>query len=188
MAGDRGLAFVFIGLISLSTLWIGRNHRAASESKTASVTTANPPTPGDARFLAKAVQQNLAQGLLGDLARQKGSQTIRHLATSISVPTDSELRRLASLQGIKIPGAIDSENLAAYDYLASLAGETFDRKYTAYELRVHQLVAAELQREAALGRYPELKRFASENLPAEEQRLLLLENTAARLSAGGPIE
>src|SRR5579862_6823685 len=137
--------------------------------------------PHDAGFVSRAIQRNLAETLLGDLAQKKGGRVVRELAFRLSNESRSvqgELRRLAAAQGIHIPAGIDAENRAIYDSLAELTGGEFDRSFASYTLHTHHRAAEELQREADLGVDPELRQFASDNLPMLRERLVEMEDAA----------
>jgi len=160
MAGDRGLAFVVVGLISLSTLWVANSRKLPIRWEL----TASADQSQDTEFLESVIEQQSSAVLLGQLAMERAATTaIRQFAQTIiadSARLNAELKRIALFRGVTFPGELNAEDRASYEYLLSLSGAEFDQGYVHHALRRGNAALAQFQDEAAHGAHPEIQRFA----------------------------
>lgn len=80
--------------------------------------------------------------------------------------SSKQLQEDAEKQKVTLPAEMTKSEQAAYDYLAKLSGQSFDRAYARDMVRHHKAAVAEFQKETAHGQSGWTKSFASENLPA----------------------
>jgi hypothetical protein len=155
MAGDRGLAFVIIGLIGASLF-----------SRLDSIRS-RPPKREDAQFLSTVAGSSIGAITLGRLAEQRGGRAVRELGKKIAGDYRSfqdRLRSIAALNGFTVTAELDWHDRATYLYLSSLDGPTFDQEFTA-NLRARQKAhAAALRQEADHGVSLVIRQFAQETL------------------------
>lgn len=178
--GDRGLAFVIVGMIGATLLWVDqtRARPVVSPSSTARGETA----PNDVQFLQVAGETGLAGALMAELAQRKGGEPVRRVAREVSSDFrwfNQELGQIASGRGLRIPPELNAEKQAAYDTLAALDGAEFDRLWASRALEMHDAAAAALKLEASEGSDPEMKRFAQRNLPVVERRIGAIADAAS---------
>jgi len=186
MPGDRGLAFVIIGLIGATALWVGDSrirapHPARALAPALGEFAAQASFTQDARFLEKAGEAGLAGAFMGELAERKGGERIRSLARDVSADFrwfNQELNRIASSRGLSMPVRLNAEKRAAFDRLAELNGAAFDTLWASRAIEMHDDAVDALASEAATGAYPEIKRFAQQSLPGVQRRIVLIEDAA----------
>jgi putative membrane protein len=185
MAGDRGLSFVVVGLITLSALWVTITRgsypsRAANAAK-------------DAAFLQFAAERHRAEVLIAELAMKRATTSaLKQLAARMVADYAQrlgELNRIAFHKGIRFPAGLNAADQASYDYLATLNASEFDQWYADHTLRRQNAALAEFQDEAAHGTQPEIKQFAKEMLVTVEEHLRLIQDTTAQIAiaAASPV-
>src|SRR6266404_4038440 len=127
MAGDRGLALVVVGLIAFSGLWVANTRSSPTQPTTAAVTDSSR----DADFLKVAMERQMAEVLMGQLAAQRAATSAMKRFAGQMVTDyarlNSELKRIAALKGIRFPVRLNSEDQASYEFLATLTGAEFDQ-------------------------------------------------------------
>lgn len=145
--------------------------------------------PVDNDFATSAAQANLAEIRMADLAMNKTSNPeVKNMAQHLEADhskANEQLKQIAARMNIGLPTKLDAKNQAEYDRLSKLSGPEFDRAYTRNQAHAHKAVIADFRREAAHGTDPELKKYASDTLPALEHHLQLAdaaEHSAARES------
>jgi putative membrane protein len=182
MAGDRGLGLVVVGLIAFSSLWVANTRFLRMQPKTAAVSDSSR----DADFLKAAMERQMAEVLIGELAaRRAATSAMKQFAGRIVndyARLNDELNRIAAFKGVRFPARLTSEDQAAYDFLSSLTGAEFDQTYADRTLVRRGAELAELQDEAANGAHPEIKRFAQHTLAIVEEHLRLIQNATAQIA------
>ena len=133
-------------------------------------------------FVRKAMQGNMAEVSVGQLAQQKGtSDAVRQfgqqLVTDHSAAND-KLKQVATSMGITSPPTEpNADQKSMHDKLAAMSGAEFDRAFSTGMVADHQKDIAEYQDEAkakdAAGQY------ATETLPTLEQHLKVAQSLAA---------
>jgi len=182
MAGDRGLALVVVGLIAFSGLWVANTRSSPTQPTTAAVT----DSARDADFLKVAMERQMAEVLMGQLAAQRAATSAMKRFAGQMVTDyarlNSELKRIAALKGIRFPVRLNSEDQASYEFLATLTGAEFDQTYADRTLLRRGAALAEFQDEAAHGAHPEIKRFAQQTLATVEEHLRLIQDATAQIA------
>jgi putative membrane protein len=103
-------------------------------------------------FLKKAIQGNLAETQLGELAQEKGaSDGVRSfgqtLATDHSTANEQAMAA-AQEMGVTPPKEPTKEKKALYQKLSKLSGEAFDRQFVQAMVSDHKKDIADYQKEA----------------------------------------
>lgn len=181
MPGDRGLAFVVIGVIATALLWL---HGArARETHAVAYSASASAVPRDAQYLRRAAQAGLAGAFLSELAERREGSSVQNLARLVSrdfIEFNADLLRIASGRGVEIPiDQLNRETRARYERLADLDGAEFDRLWASRALEMHGDAMSALESEASSGSYPEVKRFAEQSLPTVRNRIVLIRNTVS---------
>ena len=165
-----------VAVLLVSSAAAGPKHHKQSASRTAV----------DSEFATKAAQTNLSEIRLADLAMTKTSnQSVKNLAQSVEsghAKANNELKDIAAKQNLTLPKTVDPKEQAEYDRLSKLSGAEFDRAYTRKQVEAHKDVIAEYRRESSHGTDPELKKYATDTLPALEHHLQLAETAHASAS------
>ena len=166
-------ALAALGVLALSPAW-AQNPDGA-----------NRLTTPDTVFANHAAQAGIAEVELGQLAKQRTNnpavQAFAQRMIDDHTRINNELKSLAEKQGMTLPTAMAADDQAAYNRLSNLQGAAFDHAYIPAQISAHKQVIAEFREEAKSGTDPQLKTFASQNLPTLEQHLALAEKTEREL-------
>ncbi len=144
---------------------------------------ANPR--GDA-FMEKAIQGNLAEIKVGQLAQQKGATEDVRRFGAVLERDHSEANRqamsAAASMGVTPPGTPGTKEQAEYQRLAALSGRQFDRAFVKEMVRDHRKDIAEFKEEAKASKGP-AGIYAKASLPTLEKHLRLAESLERRPSS-----
>jgi putative membrane protein len=139
--------------------------------------------PGQA-FITKAIQGNLAEAALGQLAQQKSaSDGVRSFGQQLVTDHTAANQRataVASQMGVTPPTEPDKKQKAMYDKMAKLTGDAFDRQFVKHMVDDHKKDVADYQKAAKRPNNPAAG-YASETLPTLQQHL----QTAQALAKSG---
>jgi putative membrane protein len=141
----------------------------------------------DRTFMTKAIQGDMAEVQMGQLAQQKG-QTDAVKSFGQMLVTDHQANQqkaedLAKQIGVRAPTAPSAEQKADYDHLAKLSGTAFDRHFASMMVADHKKDVQAFKREAK--NKDQVAQFANETLPTLQKHLDAAEklehsNTASR--------
>jgi putative membrane protein len=137
----------------------------------------------DAAFYKKAAEGGIAEVQLGKLAQDKASTaSVKEfgamMVTDHSAAND-KLEAIASRKGIKLPTSPSVVQMATKTKLEVLSGSTFDKSYIKGMVKDHEEDIKEFQTEAASGRDPDAKAYASATLPTLQTHLKKIQAIAA---------
>jgi putative membrane protein len=131
----------------------------------------------DRSFAKKADQGDLAEVKLAQLAQTKSqSPAVRSFAQRMiqdHSKANDKLKSAASQIHINLPAQPNQEQQTTYDRLSKLDGTAFDRAYAENQVKDHEHVIAEFQKEAKTGQNPQIKQFAENTLPTLHKHLTL---------------
>ena len=115
----------------------------------------------DKLFLRTAVEANLLQVKLGQLAAQKGSTAdVKDLGQKMATDhaeINADLSPIADSMGVMVPKKISKEDQAAYDKLNALSGTAFDTAYITLMVNDHHQDLREYRQEFITATDPTLK-------------------------------
>jgi putative membrane protein len=125
-------------------------------------------------FIKKAIEGNLAEVAVGQLAQQNGSNDAvknfgRQLQTDHSAANQKAMSVASSL-GVTPPTEPNNQQKATFQKLSKLSGNAFDREFIKDMLADHKKDVAEYQKEAKQQNDPAAA-YASETLPALQNHL-----------------
>lgn len=157
---------------------------SGSTTSTQTGATASATTTGmgtlqgqDAEFLRRAVESNRmeiasAQAALSNAQRSETKAAARMLLEDHQA-SSQKLQQLASRKGWSMPAAVTS--VEADQARMTAAGADFDARFTAEQVRMHREAIALFRQQAASGSDPDLRQFASDQLPHLEHHLEMLQ-------------
>ncbi len=164
-------------------VWIGTVAFLLTGTLLSAQNTANRLGSPDNTWITKAAQGGMAEVELGKLAQSNASSdAVKQFGQRMvddHTKAGEELARIAADKGITLPTGLDAKNQATKDRLSKLTGKEFDRAYMQDMVKDHRGDVAEFKKEAASGKDPEVKAFASKTLPTLEEHLKLAEQTLA---------
>jgi putative membrane protein len=133
----------------------------------------------DKQFLTSAAKADMVEAHEGQMAENQAARAdVKDFAkTLVQDHTQSyeHLTELAAKSGVTIPKGIDAAKERDIAPLVHLKGDRFDRAFAREEVSEHQRALAEFKREAAHGKDPDLKAYASGQIPVLEKHLHLAE-------------
>ncbi len=164
-------------------VWLGTLTFLVAATVASAQDTANRMGSPDNVWITKAAQGGMAEVELGKLAQSNASSdAVKQFGQRMvddHTKAGEELAKIAADKGITLPTGLDAKNQATKDRLSKLSGKEFDRAYMQDMVKDHRGDVAEFKKEAASGKDPEVKAFASKTLPTLEEHLKLAEQTLA---------
>ncbi len=137
------------------------------------------PLANDRNFVRHATEAGLAQVELGKLAQEKGSSAaVKDFGKRMVEEhgkANEELGQMAAKANLLPATEMSRKARKNRDKLAKLSGPEFDRAYSKMAISDHKDEVKEFEREARAGNVPEVKAFASKNLPSHQEHLKLAE-------------
>jgi putative membrane protein len=138
------------------------------------------------QFVKEAAVGGMTEVDLGKLAKDKGSSdTVKQFGQKMvddHSRINDDLKTVAKKKNIDLPTALDAKHQAVVDRLSKLSGAEFDRAYSTEMVRDHQEDVKEFQKQANSASDPDVKSFASNNLPTLQEHLKM----AKDMSKGKP--
>jgi putative membrane protein len=137
----------------------------------------------DLAFYRDAAEGGLAEVAMGNMAQQQAhSQSVREfgaLMVKDHSAANEKLKAIAESKNITLPANTSVDEMAAKEKLKALSGSSFDKSYIKGMIKDHQEDIAEFKKEAASGRDPDARAFASATLPTLEAHLKKIQAIAA---------
>jgi putative membrane protein len=139
----------------------------------------------DQAFLTKAIQGNLAEIKLGELAQQNASnQAVKQFGERMVTDhtnLNEQAKSLAAQKGMTPPSSPNAKQDATYNSMQSKTGAAFDKAYMTDMLKDHRMDISEFEKEATNGNDPDVKALAQKALPILQEHLRLAETTAKQV-------
>lgn len=158
-----------------------------AQSGTRAASPSSQSAQSDQEFARKAAAAGLAEVETGKLAKKRASSDeVREMAEQMVEDhsrANDRLTAIASAQNISLPKEPEAAERREIARLQTLSGQAFDRALLAHERTGHREAVALYSRQAESGSNPELKRFASEQLPKLRAHLEKVESLQRK--AGG---
>ena len=140
---------------------------------------------GEERFMKEAASAGLMEVELGKVAAEKGShQRVKEFGKRMQTDhskANAQLKKIASSKGVELPTEPSGEHKSTMEKLTKLSGAEFDREYMEAMVDDHKEDIEKFQTQADKGKDPELKKFASENLPILKKHLELAQSTEKQI-------
>lgn len=124
----------------------------------------------DEEFIKEAISSGLMEVELGRMAGEKGTnprvKSFGQMMVRDHSKSGEELRAIASSKNINVPSSMDDKhNRVVMDLQKENAGRDFDKAYIKEMVNAHEKDISLFQKQAENGTDPQLKTFASKNLP-----------------------
>ena len=136
----------------------------------------------DKLFLRTAVEANLLQIKLGQLAAQKGSTAdVKDFGTEDGHRSRRDQRRSRSyrrLHGVMVPKKISKEDQAAYDKLNALSGTAFDTAYITLMVNDHHQDLRDYRQEFISATDPTLKDAVLKSAKVIRDHMMMIDKMA----------
>jgi putative membrane protein len=120
-------------------------------------------------FVKEAISSGLMEVELGRLAGEKGTnprvKSFGQIMVRDHSKSDEELRAIASSKNINVPSSMDDKHSRVVQELQSKDANDFDKAYIKEMASAHEKDINLFKKQAEDGNDPELKTFASKNLP-----------------------
>jgi putative membrane protein len=146
---------------------------------TGSITTLSAKT--DPTFLTEAIQINLAEISVGNLAEENGGsddvKSFGKMLVEDHTASNTKATSLAQASGITPPTEPNAEEKKMHDELAKLSGMEFDREFAKAMVKGHEDAIAKF--EAASKGDDDVAKFAQETLPTLQQHLKTAQSLAS---------
>src|SRR5690606_34428901 len=138
-----------------------------------------PQQLGGRQFLMQAIQGDLAEIALGELAQQKGeSDEVREYGEKLVQDHSrslEEARQLAEAEGIEVPEEPSPEAQQMHEQLTQLSGDEFDREFIRHMVEDHEKAIGLFETQTE-GSDTETAEYAEETLPVLEEHLQIAES------------
>jgi putative membrane protein len=142
----------------------------------------------DASFLRKAAEGGAAEVELGNLAKQRATDSeVKQFAEKMVTDhskANAELKELAQRKNLAISAMSDSHSKKDMDHLAKLSGPEFDKAYAKLMVSDHEKDVAEFGRESSNTKDPDVKDFAAKTLPTLEDHLRMARENNSKVAKG----
>jgi putative membrane protein len=136
-------------------------------------TNAKGPSKADQKFVIEAIQGDLAEIKMGELAQQSGAtDAVKQYGQMLVADHSAHLAKAKSLaqsMNMMPPAAPSAKQTSAYDKVSKLKGAAFDKAFTRDAVRDHRKDISEFQKEAK--KSGEVGDFAKETLPTLQKHL-----------------
>ena len=140
----------------------------------------------DSSFVRQAAVSDMYEIQASQLAQTKAtSADVKNFATRMitdHTKTSEQLKSIASSKpGLIVPRMLDARHKTLLGRLQSASGASFDSLYAQQQLQAHQEAVMLFTSESQNGKDTDLKKFATDTLPALQQHLSM----AQQLPKGG---
>jgi putative membrane protein len=128
----------------------------------------------DQSFMTKAIQGDMAEVQMGQLAQQKGGsdavKSFGQMLVTDHQANQQQAEQLAKQIGVTPPNAPSAEQKADHDRLAKLSGAEFDRHFAKMMVEDHRKDISEFRHESKNTKDP-VGQYASQTVPTLEKHL-----------------
>jgi putative membrane protein len=156
------VAVLTLGLVALPVF----AKRAVKETAKASMT--------DQQFLDFAAQTDMTEANLGQVAEDKGGQTVKNFGQVLRSDHTNDYQQLteaAEKAGLIVPKGIDAEHDRMIASLDKLKGAAFDQRFARETVAGHEHALAVYKKEAADAQNPDIKAYAQDSLSTLQKHL-----------------
>ena len=134
-------------------------------------------------FVSKAMEGNMAEVQLGQLAEQRSQsndvkQFAQKMVSDHGQMNDKWFKPVAQQMGISEPKEPSKKDKKEMEKLQSLSGQDFDREYISMMVKDHEKDLKEFKDEAQAAQNPNVKQIADKGSQVIEQHLQLIQQIA----------
>jgi putative membrane protein len=136
----------------------------------------------DKAFVKKALEGNVAEVQMGQLALQKSNDDqVKQFAQRMvddHGKMQDQLKPVAAQMGVKVPDGPSKGQMKKMDKMKTLSGDAFDQAYIKDMVKDHKSDASEFKQEAQSTQNPQLKQLATEGSQTIESHLQQIQQIA----------
>jgi putative membrane protein len=147
--------------------------------------TTKAQTKSDEEFAMQAAAGGMAQVKLSQLAMERAQAVeVKQFARRMledHTKANMQLKQIMDKQHLAMPQKLDGKQQQAYDKLAQLSGDDFDRQYMKIMTADHDATVVKFKNESLYGQDPEIKSFAMKTLPMLEEHSSMAHSDASKL-------
>jgi putative membrane protein len=140
-------------------------------------------------FIKEAIQGNLAEVKMGQLAQQKGqsdeAKKFGQMLQKDHSDANTKAMAVAKQIGVTPPMEPNAEQKAMYDKLSKLSGLEFDRQFAKEMVEDHQKDIAAFQKESSMN--DEAGKFAKDTLPTLQHHLQMAQSLDKNAAGTAPV-
>jgi len=129
----------------------------------------------DAKFVREAAEGAMIEVELGKIAAEKGThEQVKAFARQMQEDhgkANEELKMIAGNKGVELRQSLQEKHKRTVSRLSKLSGAEFDRQYIRLMVDDHKHDLEKFQREADKGNDPDIKQFASKQIPVLKKHL-----------------
>ena len=144
----------------------------------------------DASFLTDAIQINLAEIAVGDLAQKNGAsddvKAFGKMLVDDHTASNQKATSLAQANGVTPPSEPKPADKQAEQHLATLSGSEFDREFTKAMVKGHKEAISKF--EAASKGDDDIAKFAQDTLPTLQKHLEQAQSIAGKETAAQDLQ
>jgi putative membrane protein len=139
------------------------------------------------KFLEEAIQGNLAEVQIGELAQQRGkSEDARDFGETLAKDHSKALDKsvaVAKSVGVRVPTEPSASAKRTYDMLSKLSGDEFDREFATHMVEDHEKDIGQYRAAAQDKSQKPIADYAKDTLSTLEKHLKAAESLAKDLQA-----
>ena len=141
--------------------------------------------PGE-QFITKAIQGNMAEVSLGQLAEQKGGsdgvKSFGQMLVQDHTAANEKATQAAQSAGAKVPTEPSKAQKATFDKMSKLSGAAFDRQFVTHMVSDHKKDISDYQKEAKRSDGA-ISEYAQSSLPTLQKHLETAQSLAQQEKA-----
>jgi putative membrane protein len=136
----------------------------------------------DQHFMTQAVEGDLSEVKMGQLAQQKGAtDSVKQFGKTLEQDHSQHLKeaqQIASQDGISVPSEPSKKQQSTYEKLSQLSGDKFDSAFARDMVKDHKKDISQYRQEAKSG--SPLAKFAEQTVPVLEKHLQMAESLTSQ--------
>jgi putative membrane protein len=144
------------------------------------------PSRAEDSFLKQAIQGDMAEVQMGQLAQQKGAdQQVKQFGQMLASDHGENLDKAKSLAqkiGMTPPESVNAEQKATYNQLSKLSGQQFDKEFARHMVQDHRKDITKFEQESR--KSGEVAKFAQETVPVLKKHLQSAESLSGHETTG----
>jgi len=138
----------------------------------------------DKKFMKKAAEDNISGVMLGRLAATRAVRTEVKTSAAHMVEehtkANEELKALATQKNVSLPAMLDNDRQKKCDAIIKMKSDKFDKKYPKCMVKDHEKAIKLFKKEAREGSDADVKKWASEKIPALEKHLAMWKDISGK--------
>ena len=144
------------------------------------------PSKADDSFLKQAIQGDMAEVKMGQLAQEKGANDqVKQFGQTLVSDHQENLDKAKSLAekiGMTPPESVNAEQKAMYEKMSKLSGQQFDKEFAQHMVQDHKKDISKFEQESK--KSGDVATFAQNTLPVLKKHLEMAESLKSPKTTG----